>query len=919
MDENHINSNKNSGIKLARNTPVALVVGAAGFIGSHVTDKLLDKGIQVIGVDDLSTGERNNLELAVKDRNFHPLFEDARSLSLYLERLDYIFIVAGGHWKLDSVLGMAKEHKSKLTFVSSIELYDKESTGLDWYKKAESEIASFASENKLNARVVRLTSVYGPRMHFQGDDPIIRLIETSLKDNLQKGASVLDFSTRAIYIDDASELIIKSMFTGSTALKIFDGSLLSPIKVSEIYQILMDPLWHENRGFNPSELPPWPTPNLEKTMQILSWYPKANLVEALRETLAYLKDHGFKERKEKEEVKKSEIVEQVVSEVPTETEKKVEGNKTKKGTTRPSFGGGLPKINLPYNKISTLLVIALVFYALIFPFLQIGWGVYSLKSQLTRAATHLEKGEFDKSLNLVDQVKSESNYLEELAKSLQVAGEVSMFKDGIVGLNEFSKLIRLSADGSRHTILASKEFYQSLKAISGEVADNPQKYLAEANLEFVAADENLSQAKALLKDNNFETRQPLFLKGELADVEGSLNLYEKLVSNGRILTSLLPQITAAQGKKSYLVLIQNNLELRPGGGVVEAVARLDFEGGKLKKVEVLSTDQLDSQLSLDVTPPAEISTDLGEERWLLKDVSFEPDFPTNAKQAEWFYHKQTGILVDGVVALDITSLEGLLKIVGEVKLANESVSSDNLADKLISRKENSKLLANLTSGVLSKIFFLPNPNWPGISSILDRSLTEKHLVVYLSDPKLFSFIVTQGFAGNLPRGGEGDFLTIIEANFGKNLANFFLERKYSLETAINQGQVNHKLRISYTNGPEVYKNRLKIYLPLGSKLNKVLWGDSEITSQATSFADYGKTGYSLLLTLDAKASKSLLIDYSLPNLLTFKDNKASYRLDIFKQTGTLRDPFSWTILSPTQETVETNLSTDRRFERVFER
>jgi hypothetical protein len=45
--------NSNSGILLSRNTPVALIIGTAGFVGSHLAEKLLDKGIQVVGIDDL--------------------------------------------------------------------------------------------------------------------------------------------------------------------------------------------------------------------------------------------------------------------------------------------------------------------------------------------------------------------------------------------------------------------------------------------------------------------------------------------------------------------------------------------------------------------------------------------------------------------------------------------------------------------------------------------------------------------------------------------------------------------------------------------------------------------------------------------------------------------------------------------------
>jgi len=58
------NINKKNSILLSRNTPVALVVGAAGFLGSHLVDALLNKNIQVVGVDDLTNGQQKNLQTA---------------------------------------------------------------------------------------------------------------------------------------------------------------------------------------------------------------------------------------------------------------------------------------------------------------------------------------------------------------------------------------------------------------------------------------------------------------------------------------------------------------------------------------------------------------------------------------------------------------------------------------------------------------------------------------------------------------------------------------------------------------------------------------------------------------------------------------------------------------------------------------
>ena len=280
---------------LARNTPVALVVGAAGFLGSHLVDKLLDKNIQVIGIDDLTYGERKNLSKASENKDFHLIIESASKLDLDLARLDYIFIIPQKQINLDKVLELFRKSKSRLLLVSSIDLYNKDDAeDYLWLEGIELNIAKQAQKHNLNARILRIGSVFGPRMTFdpqlEKPDPLVRLIQQSLLGDLQKEIS-LDFSSRALFVSDACNLIVKCILSGATAQKIFDGVSNSPIKVSEIKQILLDPIWYENREFIPTILPPWPTPNLDKTIKFLNWQPNLKLVPSLRKTLSYFKDN----------------------------------------------------------------------------------------------------------------------------------------------------------------------------------------------------------------------------------------------------------------------------------------------------------------------------------------------------------------------------------------------------------------------------------------------------------------------------------------------------------------------------------------------------------------------------------------------------------------------------------------------------
>ena len=181
---------------------------------------------------------------------------------------------------------------------------------------------------------------------------------------------------------------------------------------------------------------------------------------------------------------------------------------------------------------------------------------------------------------------------------------------------------------------------------------------------------------------------------------------------------LLPKLVALDGTKNYLILLQNNMELRPAGGFIGSFAKVAFENGKLKKLEVNDIYAIDGQLGFHVEPPKEIKEDLGQKDWFLRDSNWESDFPTSARQAQWFYTKETGERVEGVVAIDISAMEGLLSSIGGVELADykEKITSENLFEKAVTHAELSffpgtqakkSFLTALTNAVFEKIFFLP--------------------------------------------------------------------------------------------------------------------------------------------------------------------------------------------------------------------
>lgn len=952
---------------VSRNRPVAIIVNTCTLLGSHLAQHLLEKQIQVIAVEDFSVVDKVKVESLSKDKDFHllnlPIDQDSaveRIQDLNLSRLDYAFFVTDNSVP-DIILGkgvinfvnIAESLKQeaegeergrrlldrpKLVFISSINLYGRNLEGKDGIlREAESKFAKGVKHFKLNGRVVRLSELYGPGMELDGSNPLVRLIVASINDKLDEEKISLEFSERSLYVEDAVSLVIKSILSGATSNKIYDGALLHPIRLSEIKQILSSPVWSEENPPTLTKLPPWPTPNLIKTMKELAWSAKTPLIKSLRETLAY-----FKERQELvpkiEPVKQSFKTEKnwsftgtgfldknETSEEKTDDKKSRQGDgaeekkfdeELKKERAR-SFSGKSKRV------LGYLILAGLIIYGLLWPLIYLGYEAFNIRNHLLLSRTYLEEGNFDKSEAEIRVAQTSLGKYKEILSNAGILKRIPKVSEVVIKAEEILDITTEGVEGALYATTGSKSLYETTRVISGESREDPDKYYeaAEKDLGFAAV--KLSKVYANLGDPNLKQGLPEFVATRVGDLKTKVGFYQSLVEQARAASKLMPKITGLEGKKSYLVLLQNNLELRPTGGFIGSYAKMDFDNGRLTDIKVDDIYSLDGALKEVIAPPSDLRQDLNLERLYLRDSNFDPDFPTAARQAEFFYRKEAGESVHGVIALDLKASGYLLDAVGGLDLPEygESVSGANLFEKAISHAETNffpgsqakkNYLTSLQTQMFNKIFYLSKQNWPAIIQAISKGLKEKHVLVYLEDPSLFSYLSSSNWSGVFPRQAENkegenrDFLAVIESNMGANKVNYFLQRKYTMDSAFTkEGKVMHKLKISYKNtSPSevfpagIYKNRIKIYTPLGSKLTKALLGETDITSQFVSFSDYGRSAFSALIQIAPKEAKTLIFEYELAEPLAFKDNLSIYRMEIFKQPGTMSDPLDFTLTYP---------------------
>lgn len=888
-------------INLSRNSPIAIMFGAAGFIASHVTEKLLEKGVQVVGIDDLTTGSKNNLLEASKNRSFHFIFASAeKDLEMIIPRLDYaVFCLDDNNQpsyilSFKSFLGFCMKHHKrgipKIVLLSSVKMYDKKHSG-DELREVEKLLARYASENKANARVVRLVPIYGPRMHFREEDPIVDLILAAARGEVQKELVSLDFTTRALYIDDAVNLILKALFSGATAQKIYDGALLYPIKVAEVKQVLLDPIWHEVKRFTPTELPPWPTPNLEKTQKELAWRGSSSIVTSLKHTLAFFRENPDRIPKEGAKRDKSKVIH--VPEIITKDVPKVSGNHKVK-----SFNLGFIK-----SQANFFIGLILIMYALVYPTMALVFGSLSIRYHLKMGNQALLVGDFDKAEKEIEFSRQAVTNVKEVFSSVEIIKALGLFKDAYRAWDILLLSLEQIVTGSKQFNLGIKALYQIIGSVTGEVSLDVKTHLTETDINLSAADANFSESLARLTDQNLTKYIPVQVKDRLEDLQVKVNQFQKNTQSLRFINSLVEQMIALDGSKTYLVMLQNNLEINSGGGQIISLATVKFDKGKLTSINI--------EDKVDFTS--------------ISSINSEPDFPTNARLISERLNQITGVDLAGIISLDLSSYEQVLEVIEPFNLNGLMIDRNNIRLLVKQKIKDRKFVNQLHSELLNKILFAPKTTLGKIASALDRSIQQKNTMIFISDKAVFSTINSAGWSAHFPQGvkdekGErSEFLSLNETNLS-SVSAIINKKTIQLDSTIKNEQLNNKLTIDYLNGDDKLKFNLKIYLTAGSKLNRLNFGNKDLTQQIKSFFDYGRSVYSIDLELTPSEKKQVSLEYSNIKPLEFVNDQIKFRLDVVKQAGVGADRLEYKLNHQGPSiTFSTDLSTDRSFEAILKK
>ena len=283
-----------------------LVTGGAGFLGSHLCDKLIAEGHYVICVDNYLTSSSKNIEHLAKNYRFEFLCADATSFKLD-EKIDGIFHLASPtapaqynrnpEMTLEvntsgtlNLLELARKYQIPMLYVSSIRVIENISNCyINGKRNGESACIEYVDSYGVNAKIARLGNVYGPRMAWDDSRVIPTFIRKIHEENsltiFGDGEQLDSFC----YVDDIIEGICM-MFFGKQCptLMEFGGE---PISIKNLAEKIIEICDNKNTRIEfktDYEASSAQIANPEKAIEILGWKPKVSLYDGLLKTIISL-------------------------------------------------------------------------------------------------------------------------------------------------------------------------------------------------------------------------------------------------------------------------------------------------------------------------------------------------------------------------------------------------------------------------------------------------------------------------------------------------------------------------------------------------------------------------------------------------------------------------------------------------------
>ncbi|MEX2007345.1 MAG: DUF4012 domain-containing protein [Candidatus Levyibacteriota bacterium] len=416
------------------------------------------------------------------------------------------------------------------------------------------------------------------------------------------------------------------------------------------------------------------------------------------------------------------------------------------------------------------------------------------------------------------------------------------------------------------------------------------------------------------------------VRSSLLTLQETLDSSAVFVSDAKPLIKVLPDLLGANKEKKYLVLFQNDKELRPTGGFITAYSIFRLDKGVIHVERSDNIYNLDNTVTGKPKAPAVITEYLKVPVLNLRDSNISPDFIESMKTFNSLYENaRAGVDVDGIIALDTSVLVSTIKILDDsVSAAGQTFTTKidprcdcpqviyaleanistplsldlRISDLAAIQAGRKAIIGDLMYAIMDKALkSSPKVYWGPLFQDVVTQINQKHIMFALEDGGAQKGISAINADGKI-KAFEGDYLHINEANLGGAKSNLFVSKDVEQDYKVQGDQITKTVKVTWKNPHAMsdcnlergnlclnapFKAWVRVYVPKGSTLVE----DKGSETKVRSYDELGKTVYEAFVLIRPKGSATLSLSYKLP----VKFEKDTLPLLIQKQPGTYAENY----------------------------
>ena len=470
--------------------------------------------------------------------------------------------------------------------------------------------------------------------------------------------------------------------------------------------------------------------------------------------------------------------------------------------------------------------------------------------------------------------------------------------------------------------------------------------LVIAQPQFQEARQELEQALIARENINAEQLSPRLRGLIMEELDPVLGLAE----DGLSVITVLPEVLGAstQGPQTYLLLAENEDELRTTGGFITSIGNLVLHDGQVVSLNFEQVEQEDWTKPYPAAP-WQLQEYMNSPVLILRDANWFTDFPTTVQWVENLYAYTHAHSVDGVIAFDQHFLVMLLGQLDPLTVdgAPYPITDKNVIEYMRQAKKppagepipadwyRKDFIGKITGALLDELQTGRGHHWVGLVKVLSQALAERHLLLQFDDSQVTALLAEHGW-DNAVRPGVGDFLMVTDTNIGFNKTNAVVDASLAynvdltnLSAPVGSLIVTHKNNASQSvpcihwNTEAVtedmtypidrcYWNYLRIYRPEGGVLLEssphavpgewMLLGQ-DVPARVDELEEEipGVTGFGTLLVVPGGQSMNTSFSFTLPPTVIVNNavvDQRTYWLKVQKQPGTIAIPITIRIHLP---------------------